>query len=85
MSKTLREMIEKATRFDLATAIPEIVYQPNGNYLSRSEVLRIVAEHDSEQNAPRAAWLCVPCNIEVHLGETFGDCPKCSKPMVCND
>ena len=30
------------------------------------------------------AWYCPGCKLEVDLGETFGDCPKCSKPMDAN-
>lgn len=75
MSKTLLEKIEAIPRFAVPRSLDDMV--------PLSEVLRIVAEHD--QTAPRTAWKCVPCDIEVHLGETFGDCPKCSKPMVCND
>jgi len=30
------------------------------------------------------AYLCAPCNLEVEVGETFGHCPRCSKPMEMN-
>ncbi len=30
------------------------------------------------------AYLCAPCYLEVEVGETFGSCPKCSKPMEMN-
>ena len=30
------------------------------------------------------AYLCAPCNLEVEVGETFGQCPKCNKPMEMN-
>ena len=30
------------------------------------------------------AYLCAACTLEVEVGETFGFCPKCSKPLEMN-
>lgn len=45
-----------------------------------------MAEHGHlvKEREPIPAWYCEPCKLEVHLGETLGACPKCSKPMVDN-
>lgn len=50
------------------------------------DLLRLALEPARQAEAGKAvpAWFCPGCVIEIELGETFGHCSQCGKPLVLN-